>query len=288
MSPGTLTGSDGHTLHYASWLVDRPRGRVLILHGLGEYGDRYASAARAANAADCDAFALDQRGHGRSSGQRGHARTLEGVVTDVGVFRDRVGSDEPQLPTFVLGHSVGGLVTLRYLQSAHGRGVTGGILVAPFLALSMRTPKWKLQLGKWASRIVPPLAMDNGIRLENQFRGPEERLESQTDRLTHRRITARMWTELVRGANLAEEEAEAIGCPLLFQLPGDDRIVSSAAVLRLAERLAPSSEVTTYEGAFHDLYRDPVRDRALADLTRWLQDRIGQGEFMHTTDYVEQ
>lgn len=288
MAPGRLAGSDGHTLHYASWLVDRPRGRVLILHGLGEYGARYASAARAANAADCDAHALDQRGHGRSSGQRGHARTLEGVVRDVGLFRDRVGYGEPQLPTFVLGHSLGGLVALRYLQSTHGRGMQGGILVAPFLAVSMRTPSLKIQLGKWASRMVPRLAMDNGIRFEDQFRRPEERLKSQTDQMTHRRITARMWTELVRGANLAEEDAEAIGCALLFQLPGDDRIVSNAATQRLADRLSASSEVITYEGAFHDLYRDPMRDRASADLTRWLRDRIGGGELRPTTDYAEQ
>ncbi|MEN8144932.1 MAG: alpha/beta fold hydrolase [Gemmatimonadota bacterium] len=287
MTQHTLAGSDGHRLHYSSWLVDRPRGRVLVLHGLGEYGDRYASVARAANAAGCDAFALDQRGHGRSSGQRGHTRTLDGVIADVGLFRDRIEQGEPRLPTFLVGHSVGGLVALRYLQGARGRSVRGGILVAPFLASSLRTPKWKLRLGKVASRTVPFLAMDNGIPLEDQFRLPEERIESQTDRLTHRRITARMWSEMVRGADLAEAEAEAVACPLLIQLPGDDRIVSNEATLRLAERLAVPSDVIIYEGAFHDLYRDPERDRALADVTRWLQDKISQAWFRHTTDYVE-
>ncbi len=200
---------------------------------------------------------------------------MEGVVTDVGRFRDLLGSGEPQIPTFLLGHSVGGLVALRYLQSSHGRGVQGGILAAPFLAVSMHTPKWKLRLGEWASRRLPSMTMDNGIRLEDQFRLPQERLETQRDRLTHRRISARMWSELQRGANLATAAAEAVECPLLIQVPGDDRILSSAATLRLAERLTAPSDVRTYEGAYHDLYRDPVRDRALADLTRWLQDRIG-------------
>ena len=49
----------------------RPRGQVLIVHGLGEHAARYDPVAAALNAEGWSVLGFDQRGHGRSSGRRG-------------------------------------------------------------------------------------------------------------------------------------------------------------------------------------------------------------------------
>ena len=69
----TITTADGLALHLHTWpLPATPtRGSVLIVHGLGEHGGRYAHVAAHLTQAGWAVLGYDQRGHGRSGGPRG-------------------------------------------------------------------------------------------------------------------------------------------------------------------------------------------------------------------------
>jgi len=274
---GTLEVAGGVRLFFRSCEVDGPRGRLLAVHGLGEHSGRYGRLASCAEAAGLDFYALDLRGHGRSQGRRGHANSFDRLLSDLDRFRRRTGSGDSRLPTFIFGHSLGGLIVGRYVQEFGFPNFAGAILVAPFLDLAMRPPAWKLRLSDLANRLTPSITMDNGIRAEMLFRTAEERTAHGRDPLLHQRISARLWSEMRSQARVLVRRAGQSRTSFLIQLPGDDRVVSTAASWEFSTGLGGEARVIEYEDAYHDLYRDPVADRAATDLASWLEERLEAG-----------
>jgi alpha-beta hydrolase superfamily lysophospholipase len=272
---GTLEAAGGMRLFYTSRVREGSRGRLLAVHGLGDHSGRFAEVARRVVAAGYDFYGLDLRGHGRSQGRRGHTRSFDLLLSDLDLFRRSTGDRESDRPTVLLGHSLGGLIVGRYVQEYGFPGLAGAVLVAPFVDSAMSLPTWKLGLGDLADRLIPPLTMDNGIDAGMLFRTAEERAAHESDPLVHHRISARLWGEMRRQARVLVVRADQSRTPFLIQLAGDDLVVSTLAGRDLAARLAGNTRVIVYEDAYHDLYRDPVAERATADLVKWLGERLG-------------
>ncbi|MGB5526582.1 MAG: lysophospholipase [Gemmatimonadota bacterium] len=275
---GTLEVSGGARLFFRSRETDGSRGRLLAVHGLGEHSGRFGRIAACAAVAGLDYFALDLRGHGRSPGRRGHTGSFDRLLTDLDRLRRRTGTGEPKLPTFLLGHSLGGLIVGRYVQEFGFPSLAGAVLVAPYVDLAMSPPAWKLRLSDVADRLVPSLTMDNEIRADMLFRTEEEQAAHQDDPLVHHRLSARLWGDMRRQAAILVRRADQTRTPILVQVSGDDRVVSAAACHELASRFGGDTRVIEYEEAYHDLFRDPAADRAASDLVRWIGDILaGRG-----------
>jgi alpha-beta hydrolase superfamily lysophospholipase len=274
---GTIEGAGGVRLFFRIREPDDPRGRLLAVHGIGEHSGRFDRVADSALAAGLTFCAMDMRGHGRSQGRRGHARSFDRLLQDLDRFRLRSGDGGSNGPIFLLGHSLGALVVGRYVQEFGFPDLAGAILVAPFVGLAMQPPVWKLRLGEMADRLAPALTLDNGIRSEDLFRQAEERELYDRDPLVHHRISSRLWGEMRRNSAVLMRKAEQSRTPYLFQIPGDDRVVSSMASRELADRLGGESRVLEYDGAFQDLYHDAVGERASTDLVGWLRQRLDDG-----------
>lgn len=271
---GFLEGVGGVRLFYRTWDVPEPRGRVILVHGLGDHSGRYRHVAGRLTEAGYSACAPDLRGHGQSRGRRGHARAFDRLLRDVDRLRRRTaegGAGAP--PLFLLGQSLGGLVVLRYLQAFGPSSVAGAVCGAPFVRLAAPVPGWKLRLGELADRFAPGLTLDNELDPELLLRDPDERQAYRTDPLVHRRISARLWGEMLRASDALEERLDRLGHPVLFQLPGADRIVDTAASEALARRRSERVDVMRYPEAYHDLYHDPAGGRALDDAAAWLDQR---------------
>src|SRR5437762_11342535 len=109
---------DGTQLHEKVWAPSGvPSGTVAILHGYGEHIGRYDEVAGVLVAAGWSVRGLDLRGHGRSSGRRGHITHFGQYLDDAGalVGRARAGSDGP---VYLLGHSLGGLIATSFVLGA--------------------------------------------------------------------------------------------------------------------------------------------------------------------------
>jgi lysophospholipase len=269
-SHGYFEGVGGLRLFYRAGKPKAPRGRLLVLHGLGEHSGRYWRLAVAASSAGFAFYALDLRGHGKSQGRRGHVRSFDHLLQDTDRFRRRVGGVRSGEPTFVLGHSLGGLIVGRYIQEFSFPGLHGAILVAPAIQVAMDLPAWKQSLGAVTDRVMPALTLDNGLREEELFREDSERQKYGSDPLVHHRISARLWGEMQRNAAILGDRAGQVRLPVLFQLPGDDRVVKSEASRVVAGRMAGNTDVRVYPGAFHALYHDPESEHGLSDLVAWL------------------
>jgi alpha-beta hydrolase superfamily lysophospholipase len=245
-----------------------PRAVIFLLHGFGDHSGRYAHVAAWAVARGYALWALDQRGHGHSPGPRGHITRFAQFLADVAALRKRAAAELP-LPQVLLGHSFGGLVVLRYLETAP-QGLAAAVVTSPFLALAMHAPAWKVAAARILADLAPGFGMSTG--LDTALLSTDARVgeAARADPLYHGRMTPRAWREILAAQAAAVAEQDRIATPLLMLLADDDRILSSAASRAFAAALPTPADLIVYEGMFHEILNERERDRVLADLGAWL------------------
>jgi lysophospholipase len=274
---GELRADDGVRLHHVSWIPGGPlRAVVLVSHGHGEHGGRYAELARHLAERGMRVHAIDHRGHGRSGGPRGHVDRFGDYVRDLEAWRRAVTADVPgTVPVFLLGHSLGGLIAIRYLQAHPEAGFSGAILSAPLLGIAVKAPRWKVALSGVFSRVLPRLPFSNELDPSMLSTAPGYVEAYRADKLLHPTITPRLFTEIGAAMRAAFEQPDSIRIPLLVLAPTGDRVVAPEAVARFASACPGDVEVRRYEGFMHEALNETERHRVMEDVSAWLDARIG-------------
>jgi len=127
-----LQTEDGERLPARRWLPqDRPRAVVQIAHGLSEHSARYGRLAEALNRAGYAVYANDHRGHGPRAvpRDRGHFGDRGGwgkVVGDLWQMNRRIATEQPGVPIFLLGHSLGSFLA-QDVVAEHSDALAGTI-----------------------------------------------------------------------------------------------------------------------------------------------------------------
>jgi alpha-beta hydrolase superfamily lysophospholipase len=269
---GHFTGAGAVSLRWVAWQPDGAvRCALLLVHGLSDHADRYAGVGARLAADGIATYAFDLRGHGRSPGSRGHAPSFHVLLEDVERFRHFVrGRIGASTPLFVLGHSMGGLIAIRYVQEAD-RGLHGVILSAPWLATASPVPFWKRIPAALLERIMPSLPVPAGIDPAAISDDPAAVRAYRDDPHVHGRISPRLFREAERAAALARA-ADRLHVPAaLVLLPADDRIVDPATTRAFAAALR-DTDVTLREWApaGHELFGSTKRDLVLDVLREWI------------------
>jgi acylglycerol lipase len=260
------------TIFGQAWLPEQAaRAIVVISHGLGEHGGRYAGLASRLVDKGHAVYAIDHRGHGRSSGPRANIERFDYLVADLGAFVGQARREHPDVPLVLLGHSMGGAVALACalkLQD-HLRAL---VLSAPALAPGEAPPAFKLWIVKLLSRLspntgalkLPPTAVS---------RDPEVVRAYESDPLVlHGAVPARTLAELLQAMQRLQQTAHELRIPVLVQHGTADSLVPLAAVYPIYRQLgvAQSRSLQVYEGLYHEVYNEPERDRVIGDLEAWL------------------
>jgi acylglycerol lipase len=149
---GTFVGAGGIELFFRSWPAPAPRGVVVLSHGLGEHSGRYHHVGRRLADAGYSTWALDHRGHGRSGGRRAFVEAFSSFVADLETFRLRVAAASGGLPTFLLGHSMGGTIATAHALD-HPGAFAGLVLSAPAWHPGRDVPRPVVAVGRALARI---------------------------------------------------------------------------------------------------------------------------------------
>lgn len=272
----TLTTDDGLALHTHHWptAAAATRGRVLIVHGLGEHGGRYAHVAAALNAAGWDVAGWDHRGHGRSAGPRGGIPDAEALLRDTARAIDAL--RRPGQRFVLLGHSLGGLIAARFAAealaaqpAAWSRPLDGLVLSSPALDPGLSGAQ-KLLLAI-AGRVAPGLAVSNGLDPAWVSRSPAVVRAYAGDPLVHDRITARTTHFILDAGRRVLAAAPRWTLPTLLMWAGADRCVAPRGSEAFAAA-APAAVVSTrpWPGLYHEIFNEPEQAEVIGVLTQWL------------------
>lgn len=272
---GYMEGVGHLRLHYRSWEVEQPRGALMVVHGLFEHSRRYEEFAAFMAAHGFSTFVLDLRGHGASEGRRGHVKSFDVLLQDVDRFRREIQSlVSVDLPLFLIGHSLGGLIGLRYLEE-YDADLHGAIMISPWLGTAVDIPRWQVLAAAVLNRIMPAFPFPFRMDADDLTHDSERADDYRNDPDIHSTITPRLFTETSSAIELALRRGDRITVPLLFILAGDDRIVDTHRSLAFARSLpADDIAIEVMEGHYHEVLNEVGRSVAMGDIREWLEERL--------------
>ena len=264
-------------LHLRRWTpddVERPRFTVLGVHGLGEHSGRYQHVAAAAAARGGEFIMFDLPGHGKSEGKRGHIEQFLDYLADVALLHQILYEDEGKLTVFVLGHSLGGLIAARYAQENPDH-IKGLIISGAALKIAQPIPGWQAALGRFLSKIAPGLTMSNNIDPGLLSTDPATCEAYKADPLVHRRVSARLFTELVKELDRAHVQAQTMRLPVLIMHGADDTLTDPDGSRNFCDECGSQDKtLKLYEGCYHEIFNERIKETVLTETFDWVEQHL--------------
>ena len=262
-------------LHHMSWRPDSAvRGVVVLVHGLAEHCGRYGHVVEALLAQGVAVHALDLPGHGRSGGARLAVHRFSDFTDAVAWLHRRVRREYPEVPVFLLGHSMGGLIVVRHAID-QPQGIQGLILSAPALQITPNIGPWQRCLTRRLARWAPNLGLP-GLELSGISRDVAVmRAYAQDPWVHHGRTPAGLAGCLLGAIEGVVPDLPRLQLPFLVLQGGGDRLVHSEGA-RLLMRQAGSrdKQLRWYEGLYHEVFNEPERAQVIGDVLDWLGPRL--------------
>ena len=265
----------GEKLFYQCWLPGQtPLAALVVVHGLGEHSGRYMNLVNAMVPKGFAVYALDHYGHGRSGGRRMYVPRFQTFLDGLDHLVDRVREWEPERPVFLVGHSMGGLITSVYLQDRQDK-VQGAVLSGPGVKVPDHVTPITRTAARIFSRILPGLGVEQ-LNADDISRDPDVVRAYVNDPLVSTgKVTARLAAELLAACERAMSRAGEVRLPLLILQGGADALVDpdGAEIFHRAVGSADKS-LTVYPDKFHEIFNDPGYEDVFRDMAGWIQGRL--------------
>lgn len=262
-------------IYYKGWL---PNGDVkailLIVHGVGEYCERYANVVNHFVPLGYAVYGLDHIGHGKSGGEREIIVRFEDFTEPLMTYYKMVKGWHPQQPIFIYGHSLGGLITSFHLLE-HQADFKGAIISAPPVKVPDNISPMVIAIGNVLSTIAPKAGL---IELDTFYLSHDKTVVDtyNADPLVfHGKMPARLSAEMLRVMSRVTAEAGKISLPLFILQGSEDKIVDPAGAPMLYQKASSKDKtLKVYEGLYHEVHNEPEREKMFKDLEDWLQAHV--------------
>jgi alpha-beta hydrolase superfamily lysophospholipase len=262
-------------IRYRHWQpVVEPRATVLLIHGLGEHSGRYQAVAAALTARGFAVVAPDHLGHGESPGHRVFVNHFDDYLAGVRDCRQVLAQSYPDLPCFVLGHSMGGLITGRLLLEDQGQ-YHGALLSGPAFAAAEVPPAPVMWIGRLLAKLMPRagmLALDgSGVS-----RDAEVVAAYEADPLVnHGKVTAGLGIALFDTMDRVMTGAGSITLPMLIMHGGADTLAAPIGSETFAAKVgATDFTLKVLPGLYHEIFNEPEGEEIIGQYADWIEARL--------------
>jgi alpha-beta hydrolase superfamily lysophospholipase len=273
---------------------------VVIAHGMGEHGGRYSQLAERLTTQGYVVYAPDHRGHGRTAGSKdrfGHFADRNGwniVVEDLRMVIQQVRLEYPHLPIILYGHSMGSLLSRRYIQR-YGDTIQGVMLSGTsgdpgFMgSIGKLIALWEMRSGSTThSALLLKLLFGGFNKKFKPHRTAFDWLTRDTeevDRYIHDEWVGKSYStsffyDLITGVNELNKRQQLLRTPrqlpiLLFSGEQDPVGNFGKGVQQTYDRLCrigcTDVTLTLYKNARHELINELNREEVFLDMISWLQ-----------------
>ncbi|QCJ43811.1 alpha/beta hydrolase [Bacillus sp. S3] len=233
---------------------------IVIVHGAMEHHGRYGWLIEMWRLSGFHVIMADLPGQGMTTrSSRGHIDSFDEYIIEV---KDWIqAAYRYELPVFLIGHSMGGLISIRLLQEER-LNIAGVILSSPCLGLIHTPSKFLDAMSHLLNAVYPSLRMNSGLTVQMATRNEDVREADSNDTLYVTKVSVRWYRELAGAIKQAFVNLDKIqDIPMLVMQGGDDKIVNKATVKEWFNNV-PLSEKRFKEWpkCYHEIFNEPERE----------------------------
>lgn len=272
-SMDVLKTKDGLALDIHIWAPETPRAVLMAIHGgLAHAGD-YVTPALYFKEKGIATVAFDLRGHKQ---ENAYIDNFDLFLEDTNEFLNWTKKTYPDLPIFVMGHSMGGLIATHFglRQGASEPCVKGYILSSPYYENAIKVPPIMIPLIKAFSRVIPR-AVIPGPDLTDLLTHDEaitrRHRRDEAAGLRAKKATMRFGGELLKAQKWVKENFSGWRHPTFAVIAGADQVADHREAERQFKSLDP--KLLTYlfhKDNFHENFNEINRQETFDRIYEWM------------------
>lgn len=263
--------NNGTQLYRQSWKPDHyPRAITIVMHGLGSHSSGQKHITEYLVSEGYTVHAFDVRGHGKSEGARAFLKKSTAFIEDALHFISMVKEEEQDLPIFLVGHSMGGLISLD-LAMNHPDLINGVITLAPALMID----RLKNTMNSITSEVPDEYTIETSPDTNQLTRDPQVLEWMETDSLRHFYITIGLVKGLLNRVEWMLNHPDQLQTPLLLIQGEQDTIVSVKTNRDFFDSLSISDKTWLgYPEMLHNPQDEIGREDVLTNISSWLEKHL--------------
>jgi alpha-beta hydrolase superfamily lysophospholipase len=244
---------------------------VILVHGFNSHSGYFAWPAERFAANGFAAYALDHRGRGKSEGERFYVEHFSDWLADLDKLVGIARSENPELPVYVLGHSAGGVISTLYVFD-HQPEIAG--LICESFAFDVGLPHLVQLALEGAGALVPHLPVFS-LKNETFSRDPDVVKQMNSDPLiANEKQPAETASEVLKAAARLKEVMPDFKVPVFIIHGTEDKATRPEGSQYFYENVGSKDRtLKLYEGGYHDLLNDIDKEKVMADILAWVNQR---------------
>jgi alpha-beta hydrolase superfamily lysophospholipase len=261
----------GLKYNYSFVIPENPLALAIFVHGLSDHIGRFKELAERLADAGIACAMYDQRGCGLSDGTRGHVNRFYDLIYDLSAsvhfFSTKLSKE---LPVFLIGHSMGSLVSLSYVLM-YVTPISGLITIASAIEPTLKISHTKKRILLSIGRFLPSFMVDDTIRCEDTTRDKGQIEIHKRDPLRQEKTSLCTAIEAFGVIDFIKKMVRILDIPVFMIHGSDDRICHPHGTLKLAMWLRSEKHAyKIYPGMYHDMLHDVGREEVFKDIIEWL------------------
>jgi len=272
---GNFKGVRDVNLYYQGWLPEEgSKAVLLVVHGIGEHSGRYMNVVDHFLPLGYAIYGLDHIGHGKSDGAREYVERFDDYTDSLTIFINMVAGWQADKPIFILGHSMGGLITSYYLLD-HQDKFKGAVISAPCVKIGDSISPVAITMSKVMSKLIPKMGVAS-LDVNSISSDPQVVQAYVNDPLVfHDKTPARLGAEMLFAMGRVTAEAGQITLPVIIVQGADDILVEPSGAQMLYDKAGSEDKtLKIYDGLYHEVFNEPERDIVLKDVEDWLETHL--------------
>lgn len=269
----TFEGVGGLKIATRTWRPESTvRGIMILIHGFNSHSGYFAWPAKQFAGSGFASYALDHRGRGKSEGERWYVEQFSDWLGDVDKLVDIAKSENPGVPVYVLGHSVGGVIGSSYVFE-HQQEIAG--LICESFAFDVGLPNLVQLAFEGVGYLAPHLPL---YSLKNEIfsRNPDVVAQMNSDPLiANEKQPAETASEVLKAAARLKENMPKFKVPVFIIHGTDDKATLPRGSQYFYDNVGSEDKtLKLYEGGYHDLLNDIDKEIVMADILAWVNERV--------------
>lgn len=247
---------------------ENPKAVAIIVHGLAEHFGRYDYLTEKLTAEGYAVCRFDHRGHGRSMGKAVYYADRSVIVKDIDIFVESAKREFPDLPYFMIGHSMGG-----FGAASYGTTFPGKIDYYVLSGALTRDTKGITQVdASLDDEMYVPNALGGGVCSD-----PAVGEAYAADPFVAKEISIKMFRALNEGTAWLKENASSFVEPVILLHGAEDGLVGVKDSIEFFEEAGSTDKsLRIYAGLMHEVFNEFAKDRVIRDAIEWMNDELAK------------